>query len=179
MSWRRRSLLAAMLVAVPAFARAQGKLGIPTKWYVVKVEDDAFTVEMPGIPDHKVLNDATARGTPFALHSYSLEAGGNSYVAQTALYPEDVDYTQPRRVLQAALDARARQLAGGKWTTSTWNEIGGAPAVESTGALSNGSRLRQLSVLKQRRFGSLAFMGPDVGTADAERFFKSLKLKLS
>jgi hypothetical protein len=179
MSWRRRSFLAAILVAVPVLARAQGKLGVPAKWYVVKVEDNAFTVEMPGIPDHKVLNDVTARGVPFALHSYSLEAGGNSYLAQTALYPEDVDYTQPRRVLQAALDTRAKQLAGGRWTTSNWTEIGGAPAVESTGTLNNGSRLRQLSVLKQRRFGSLAFMGPDVGTTDAERFFKSLKLTLS
>jgi len=179
MSWQRRAFLAAALAAVPPLARAQGKLGTPTKWYVVKVEDNAFTVEMPGIPDHKVLNDVTARGTPFALHSYSLEAGGNSYLAQTALYPEDVDYSQPKRVLQAALDSRARQLVGGKWTTSDWSEVGGAPAVESAGALSNGSRLRQLSVLKQRRFGSLAFMGPDVGSADAERFFKSLTLKLS
>jgi hypothetical protein len=177
MSCRRRSVLAAVLIAAPMLARAQGKLQIPDKWYAVKVEDNAFTVEMPGIPDHKVLNDVSARGTPFVLHSYSLEAGGNSYLAQTALYPIDVEYRQqPQRVLQAALDNRARQLNGGKWTKTDWREIGGASAVESTGALSNGNQLRQLSVVKERRFVSLAFMGPTVATANADRFFKSLKL---
>jgi hypothetical protein len=174
MSCRRRIVLAA-LVVVPTLAHAQGKLAIPDRWVAVKVEDNAFTVEMPGVPDHKVLNDVSARGTPFVLHSYSLEAGGNSFLAQTALYPPDVDQ-QPKRVLQAALDARARQLAGGKWAKTDWREIGGMPAVESSGALPNGSQLRQLSVLKQRRFVSLAFMGPNVGGPEAERFFKSLKL---
>jgi hypothetical protein len=169
--------VAALLLAAPAVARAQGKRALPDRWVAVKVEDNAFTVEMPGIPDHKVLNDASPRGTPFVLHSYSLEAGGNSYVAQTALYPPDVDYRQaPQRVLQAALDTRARQLAGGKWVKTDWREVEGAAAVESTGALSSGSQLRQLSLLKERRFVSLAFMGPNVAGADAERFFKSLKL---
>jgi hypothetical protein len=173
----RRSLLAAVLIAAPAFAQAQAKLQIPDRWYAVKVEDNAFTVEMPGIPDHKVLNDVSARGTTFVLHSYSLEAGGNSYVAQTALFPVDVEYRQqPQRVLQAALDNRARQLVGGKWTKTDWREIGGAAAVESSGALTGGNQMRQLAVVKERRFVSLAFMGPNIGGADAGRFFKSLKL---
>jgi hypothetical protein len=176
MSCRRRFVVAALVVA-PAAARAQGRLAVPQRWVAVKVEDNAFTVEMPGIPDHKVLNDVSARGTPFVLHSYSLEAGGNSYLAQTALYPADVDSRQePRRVLQAALDTRARQLAGGKWSRTDWREIGGATAVDSAGALANGSQVRQLSLLKQRRFVSLAFMGPTVAGPEAERFFKSLKV---
>jgi hypothetical protein len=176
MSWSRRSFMAAMPLVVPSVAGAQGKLEIPAKWYGVKVEGDAFTVEMPGIPDHKVLSDVSARGTAFALHSYSLDAGGNSYVAQTALFPADVDYREPRRVLQAALDDRAKQLAGGKWAKTDWREIGGAAAVESTGGLASGNSLRQLVVVKEKRFVSLAFMGANVGSADADRFFKSLKL---
>ena len=176
MSGRRRFVAAALLVVAPAVARAQGKLAIPLRWVAVKAEDNALIVEMPGIPDHKLLTDASARGTPFVLHSYSLEAAGNSYLAQTALYPADGDNQPPRRVLQAVLDSRARSLAGGKWDRIEWREIAGATAVESTGALASGSRLRQLSLLKQRRFVSLAFMGPNVASADAERFFKSLKL---
>jgi hypothetical protein len=157
-------------------SRAEAQLDVPTKWYAVKVEENAFTVEMPGIPDHRVVNDVSARGTPFALHSYSLEAGGNSYVAQTALYPADVDTTQPRRILQAVVDGRARQLAGGKWTSVVWREIDGA-AVESVGATQAGAILRQLVLLKERRFVSLAFMGPSATGAEADRFFKSLKLR--
>jgi hypothetical protein len=170
----RRAVIASALV--PAAVHAQGQLRIPERWYAVKVGDDAFTVEMPGIPDHKVLNDATARGTPFALHSYSLETGGNSYVAQTALFPEDIDYSQPRRLLQGMLDDRARQLAGGKWSTTDWREIAGAAAVEATGALSTGNQLRQLAAVKARRFVVLAFMAANARGAEADRFFKSLKI---
>jgi hypothetical protein len=171
----RRALVA--LVLLPAAAQAQNRLQLPSKWYVVQVEGNAFTVEMPDVPDHRLINDVSARGTPFVLHSYSLDYGGNSYVAQTALYPADVDTRQPRTVLQAALNARAQRLAGGKWSTTTWREIDGATAVESTGALANGGQLRQLSVLKAQRFVSLAFLGPNVTGPDADRFFRSLKIK--
>jgi hypothetical protein len=172
----RRAVFAAILIAAPSLARAQGRLASPAKWVAVKVVDDAFIVEMPGIPEHKVLNDVSVRGTTFVLHSYSLEAGGNSYVAQTALFPYDVDFREPQRALQTALDLRAKQLIGGKWTTTDWREVDGAAAVESTGALSGGNQLRQLSLIKEQRFVSLAFMGPNIATADAARFFKSLKL---
>ena len=176
MSFGRRTLLATLL-AMPAGARAQNRLEIPAKWYAVKVEDNAFSVEMPGIPDHRVVNDVSARGTPFALHSYSLEAGGNSYVAQTALYPTDVDTTQPQRILQAAIDGRTQQLAGRKWTSVNWRVIDGGATVESVGATQAGATLRQIVLLKERRFVSLAFLGASVTGAEAERFFKSLKLK--
>src|SRR5437879_5238503 len=112
---RREMVAAALVLALAGSVSAQQKpLVLPLKWYVVQVEGDAFTVEMPGIPDHRVVNDASARGTAFALHSYSLEAGGFSYVVQTALYPGDVDISQPRRLIQAALNDRAKVLETGK-----------------------------------------------------------------
>ena len=182
MSLLRRSLFAVPALAVPALAEAgraeaQKTLVVPLKWYAVQVEDNAFTVEMPGIPDHRVVNDKSARGTVFALHSYSLEIGGYSYVAQTALYPDDVDTTQPRRIIQAALDGRAPQLATRKWTKVDWREIDAGASAESVGPLKGGNMLRQLVLLKGRRFVSLAFLGAIVTSVEAERFFKSLKLK--
>ncbi len=174
----RRALLAlpGLLLASSVRAQLQKPLVVPLKWYIVKVEDDAFTVEMPGIPDHRIVNDKSAHGTPFALHSYSLEVGGYSYVAQTALYPQDVDVTEPRRILQSALDGRAQQLASRKWNSVQWHEIDGAAAAESTGALKGASMLRQLVLLKQRRFVSLAFLGAAVDVMEANRFIRSLKL---
>ena len=175
----RRALLALPGLFLASSVRAQLQkppLVVPLKWYVVKVEDDAFTVEMPGIPDHRVINDKTARGVPFVLHSYSLDIGGYSYVAQTALYPQDVDVTQPRRILQAALDGRALQLASRKWNSVQWREIDGAAAAESMGVLRGGSMLRQLVVLKERRLVSLAFLGVAVDVMEANRFIRSLKL---
>jgi len=177
MSLTRRSLLAAASIAAPSLARAQQGAGAATKWYAVQVDQNAFKVEMPGIPDHRIMSDVSARGTPFTLHSYSLESGGDSYVVQTAFYPFDVDTTQPRVVLQAALDARAQKLAGGKWASVGWAMIDEAEGVQSFGALPSGGQLRQLSFLKEHRFGSLAFMGANVTGSDADRFFKSVKLK--
>jgi hypothetical protein len=37
--------------------------------------------------------------------------------------------------------------------------------------------LRQLSLLKYRRFVSLAFLGANATVPDADRFFRSLKMK--
>jgi hypothetical protein len=84
---------------------------------------------MPGIPDSSRHDDVSARGTPFALHSYSLESGGDSYVAQTALLSGRRRHHAAARMLQAALDDRAQQLAGGKWASVDWREIDGAAAV--------------------------------------------------
>jgi hypothetical protein len=173
---RRRLMLAVGLAAAPSIARAQQRPQVPEKWYAVQVADNAFTVEMPGIPDHRMVNDVTSQGTPFVLHSYSLESGGNSYVAQTAVYPETVDISQPRRLLQAALVDRAQRLADRKWAKTEWREIDGGASVESIGTLSSGSQLRQLSLLKYRRFVSLAFLGPSATVPDANRFFSSLKV---
>jgi hypothetical protein len=180
LEWRapsRRLMVALPLLIVADRAQAQNRLQIPSKWYGVQAVDNAFIVEMPDVPDHRLINDVSARGTPFVLHSYSLDSGGNSYVAQTALYPADVDTRLPKAVLQTALDDRAQRLRGGKWSTTDWRAIDGATAVESTGALTNGQQLRQLSVLKGQRFVSLAFLGPTVTGPDADRFFRSLKLK--
>jgi len=166
------------LMTLAASAAAQKRLEVPLTWYAVRIDEKAFTVEMPGVPDHRIVDDVSARGTPFQFHSYSLDTGGYSYVAQTALYPADVDVAQPRLILQSALDGRVQQLAGRKWTTVDWRVVAGASAVESTGALSGGNGLRQLVLLKEHRFMSLAFLGNAAGLAGAEarRFFTSLKL---
>ncbi|MBS0548636.1 MAG: hypothetical protein JSR24_12850 [Proteobacteria bacterium] len=182
MSLSRRTALALPgalpLALLAGRAAAQKRLEIPPSWYAVRIDENAFIVEMPGVPDHRIVDDRSARGTAFQLHSYSIESGGSSYVAQTALYPADVDVTQPRAILQAALDGRAQQLSGGKWSRVQWREIAGAAAVESTGVVPGGNGLRQLVLLKQRRFMSLAFLGnaSSLAGADANRFFNSLKL---
>src|SRR3954469_5485018 len=134
MSLLRRGMCAAPALLLAGRAGAQQKsLVIPLKWYAVQVDDGAFTVEMPGIPDRRVLTDASARGTAFALQSYSLETGGYSYVVQTALYPGDVDLAEPRRLIQTALDERAKALATRKWGKVDWRDVAGAIAVDSTG----------------------------------------------
>ena len=84
---------------------------------------------------------------------------------------------QPRLNLQAALDDRAQRLAGGKWTQVDWRAGPG----RAGSRIDRTDRRRQRrcansSLLKGRRFVSLAFLGPAdaMRAPEAERFFKSL-----
>jgi predicted secreted Zn-dependent protease len=165
------------LAALPA-AMAASEVFAQSTWYAVRGVDHSFIVDMPGEPIYKVIDTRTPAGTAFAYHSYSLEYRRLSFVAQTALYPADVDVRQPRLNLQSVLDDRAQRLAGGKWTSVEWRDVQGVPAAESVGSVQGGSVLRQLVVLKGRRYVSLAYLAPAdaLRTPEAERFFKSLRL---
>ena len=165
------------LVALP-LAVAASELSAQSTWYAVRGPDHAFIVDMPGEPVYKVIDTRSPGGTAFAYHSYSLEYRRLSFVAQTALLPADIDVRQPRPYLQSVLDDRAQRLAGGKWTSVDWRDVQGAPAAESVGSVQGGSVLRQLVVLKGRRYVSLAYLAPAdaLRTPEADRFFKSLRL---
>lgn len=182
MTLPRRFILGAPLILAAMPARAQLKAPpaqLAAKWYAVQVEDGAFQIEMPGIPDNRRIDDRSAKGTPFVLYSYSLEVGANAYVVQTALYPADVDARQPRPLLQAALDARAQPLAGRKWKSVNWRDVQGAQTAETIGALPNGTGLRQMVMMRGSRFVSLAFLGSEAALTgpEAQRFFNSLKFR--
>lgn len=171
------TMLRRSLVALPVATAASGALAQST-WYAVRGPDHSFVVDMPGEPIYKVIDTQSAGGTAFTYHSYSLEYRRLSFVAQTALYPTDVDVRQPRLNLQSALDDRAQRLAGGKWTSVDWRDVQGVPAAESVGSVAGGSVLRQLVLLKGRRYVSLAYLAPAdaLRTPEADRFFKSLRL---
>ena len=173
MSARRRAFLALPVVLLAADAAAQS-----ASWFPVEGADKSFFVEMPGAPVYKVLDTVSPGGTPFVYHSYSLEYRRLSFVAQSALYPADVDVRQPKLNLQSALDDRAQRLAGGKWTSVDWKTVQGAPAVESIGPLAGGNALRQLVLLKGSRYDSLGYLAPAdaMRAPEAERFFRSLRL---
>jgi hypothetical protein len=173
MTFHRRFLLALPAVMLAGEARAQ-----PASWFPVEGADKSFFVEMPGAPVYKKIDTTSPGGTPFVYHSYSLEYRRLSFVAQSALYPADVDVRQPKLNLQSALDDRAQRLAGGKWIQVDWKTVQGAPAVESVGPLQGGNALRQLVVLKGSRYVSLGYLAPAdaMRAPEAERFFRSLRL---
>lgn len=155
----RRGVLALVASAVAVATAAQ------VLWLKVEGPDRAFTVEMPGTPEYKLVAQ---------LHTYSLARGPIEFVMQSV----EVGYAAPpREILQSALDGAAPHLAGGKWQRVEWREVQGAPAVEATGALTGGNVLRNLLVLKGRRLVSLGMRGPTGTTRfpDAERFFASLR----
>lgn len=165
------------MLGVPLILQACEAAAQSVAWFPVE-GDKAFFVEMPGAPVYKVLDAVSAGGTRFVYHSYSLEYRRLSFVAQTALYPADVDVRNARANLQSVLDDRVQRLAGGKWTQVDWKTVQGAPAVEAVGPLAGGNALRQLAVLKGRRFVSLGYLAPAdaMRAPEAQRFFASLRL---
>lgn len=173
MNFYRRALL-----AVPAALAVNSVSAQPVAWFPVEGADKAFFVEMPGTPVYKAIDTVSSGGTAFVYHSYSLEYRKLSFVAQTALYPGDVDVRDPRLNLQSVLDDRARRLAGGKWTQIGWRQLQGAPGVDAVGPTSGGNALRQFVVLKGRRYVSLGYLAPadTMRGPEAERFFGSLRL---
>jgi len=172
------NLLRRQAVALPLAAVVAGEASAQTGWIAVQDIDNSFLVDMPGRPIYKVIDTTTPAGTAFVYHSYSLEYRRLSFVAQTALYPADVDVSRPRNNLQIALDDRAQRLEGGKWSKVDWRDVQGATAVEAIGPIAGGSALRQLSLLKGRRFVSLGYLAPAdaMRAPEAERFFRSLRL---
>jgi len=165
-------------LALPVVMAARNAIAQTSAWFPVEGADKSFFVEMPGAPGYQVVDTTSPGGPPFVYHSYSLEYRRLSFVAQTALYPTDVDVSQPKLNLQSALDDRAQRLAGGKWTEVSWRQIQGAPAVESIGPVAGSNGLRQLVVLKGRRYVSLGYLAPGdaMRAPEAERFFRSLRL---
>ena len=166
-----------VLAALPLAVAASG-VAAQSTWYAVRGPGNAFFVDMPGDPVYKVIDAQSPGGTAFSLHSYSLEYRRLSFAAQTALLPADIDLRQPRTYLQSVLDERAQRLAGGKWTSVNWRDMQGVPTAESVGSVQGGSVLRQLVLLKGRRYVSLAYLAPAdaLRTPEADRFFGSLRL---
>src|SRR5712671_8162405 len=129
MTLARRGFVALPLVLAAAAAQAQLKQPPPPSqapqsvWYAVRGTDNAFIVDMPGEPVYKLIDTVSPGGTKFVYHSYSLDYRRLAFVAQTALYPADVDVRQPRLNLQSVLDDRAQRLQGGKWTSVEWRDL--------------------------------------------------------
>ena len=65
---------------------------------------------------------AAARST--SLHQYLLEQGEVAYIVQTAIYPDDINVSNPRINLQGGLDNLAKGMEGGKWAQ---RRLGDAP----------------------------------------------------
>ena len=100
-----------MLALLPAVAAS--RVLAQSVWYAVRGADHSFIVDMPGEPVYKLIDTASPGGTRFVYHSYSLDYRRLAFVAQTALYPADVDVRQPKSNLQSVLDDRAQRLVGG------------------------------------------------------------------
>ena len=83
-------------LALPAALLAAEAAAQSASWFPVEGADKSFFVEMPGAPIYKKIDTTSPGGTPFVYNSYSLEYRRLSFVAQSALYPADVDVRQPK-----------------------------------------------------------------------------------
>lgn len=175
----RRLCILATATTMLALAATGEALG-QEQWQTVTSPDGGFTVEMPpGKVFYFREELKTAKGTPFTLHQYLVDQGEGkvTFIAQGGTYPNDLDVSNPKSILEETLGKGAKKLDGGEWNSVKWGAQQGAVTVESLGVEGETDK-RHFSALKGRNFYDLIYWGPR-GTAtssDADRFFSSLKI---
>jgi hypothetical protein len=146
-------------------------------WQKVTGPDQTFSADMPAAPKYTSQEMRTAAGSSYTMHQYLLEQGNVAYVAQTAIYPADVNVSNQRANLQGGLDNAAKNMEGGKWASIGWGTYQGLTSVDATGERGSHA-IRSFSVMKGRQIITLTYAGPS-GTArspEAERFMTSLRI---
>jgi hypothetical protein len=174
----RSLVMAAAILSLALGGEALGQ----NEWQTVTSPDGSFTVEMPPGKVFYFRDELkTAKGTPFTSHQYLVDLGDGqvTFIAQGGAYPNDLDVSHPKSILEAKINrgAEGPQGVDGGWSNVKWGAQQGAITVEALGAKGETDK-RSFSALKERSFYDLDYWGPR-GTAtspDVDRFFASLRI---
>lgn len=161
----------------PPAAAASASPPVPARWHTVAAADGSFSAELPSEPQYSTQRVATGTGSLYVIHQYLLEQGDAAFIVQTAVYPDDINVSNPRVNLQGGLDNLAKGMEGAKWASVDWVSLQGLTAADAVGAR-NGHAVRSFSVMKGRQVFTLIYAGTP-GTArspDVNRFIASLRL---
>ena len=146
-------------------------------WHTLTGPDRSFTADMPAAPNYTTREMRSAAGSSYTMHQYLLEQPDVSWVAQTAIYPSDINVSNQRTNLQGGLDNAGKNMESGKWASIGWVTLQGLTAVDAVGERGNHA-IRSFSVMKGRQIFTLTYAGP-VGSArtpDVDRFIASLHI---
>lgn len=156
---------------------AEGGAPAPAQWQTVAGANRGFSADMPAAPQYKPVPMKTAAGSVYTMHQYLLEQGNVAFVAQTAVYPDDVNVSNPKVNLQGGLDNAAKNMEGGKWISIDWLTHQGSVASDAVGSR-EGNAIRSFSVMKGRQIFTLTYAGPPgtARSADVNRFVGSLRV---
>ena len=149
----------------------------PAGWQTVTGPDSSFTAELPAAPKYTASRVATGTGSLYTVHQYLLEQGDVAYIVQSAVYPDDINVTNPRLNLQGGLDNLAKGMEGSKWGSIDWVTHQGMTAADAVG-LKNGHAIRSFSLMKGRQVFTLIYAGTPgtARSADVNRFVGSLRV---
>jgi hypothetical protein len=139
--------------------------------------DGTFSAELPSVPKYSTQRVATGTGSLYVVHQYLLEQGDTAFIVQTAVYPDDINVSNPRVNLQGGLDNLAKGMEGAKWASIDWVTHQGLTASDAVGAR-NGHAVRSFSVMKGLHVFTLLYAGTpgSARSADVNRFIASLRL---
>jgi hypothetical protein len=149
----------------------------PSAWHTVTGPERSFTADLPAAPKYTTAQMKTGTGSLFTVHQYLLEQGEVAYILQTAVYPEDINVSNPRTNLQAGLDNLAKGMEGAKWASVDLVTHQGLAAIDAVGSRS-GHAIRSFSVMKGRQVFTLIYAGAPgtARSADVNRFVGSLRI---
>jgi hypothetical protein len=146
-------------------------------WHTMTGPNRSFTADLPVAPKYTEIQLKTGAGSRYSKHQYLVEQDKVAFVVDALVYPADVNISNPQATLQTGLDALAKNLDGGKWTSVDWARHQGFTAADAVGTR-QGYEVRSYSVLKARQLFSLTYAGPpgSARSADVNRFIASLKI---
>lgn len=175
MTTQRAGLRAAAL-ALSALVLVAGALA-QDAWHTMTGPNRSFTTDLPIAPKYTETQMKTGSGAAYSMHQYLVEQGAIAYVVQSAIYPQDVNVSNPQSNLQAGLDNAAKNMDGGKWANVNWVKHQGFTAVDAKGTR-QGHEVRSFTVMKVRQIFTLTYAGPpgSASSADVNRFIASLKI---
>ncbi len=166
----------AVALGFMALAAGSGAIG-QEAWHTLTGPDSSFTADLPAAPKYTPTQVKTASGSMYTAHQYVLAKADVVYTVHSARYPDDINVSNARVSLQGGLDALAKGMEGGKWTSVDWVTHQGLPAVDAVGVRAS-QTIRSYSVLKGRQNVTLTYAGPagSARSADVDRFVASLRL---
>ena len=160
---------------------ALGDAAAQRAWHTMTGQDASFTVELPQAPECQTMQSASGAGTSCTTHIYGASNldGDRTFMVSTAVLPGDVDVSNPRRRLQAGLDAAATRIEGGKHASVDWKQHQGLTAFDAVGRTRSGRDIRTFGVTKGSRLITLTYVGVpgSAASADVNRFIASLRIR--
>ena len=93
----------ARLAQTQAAPPSPSAAGEAQAWHKLSGPQQSFSAEMPAAPNYTAKEMRSAAGSVYTMHQYLLEHGDVAYVAQTAVYPPDVNVSNHRTNLQGGL----------------------------------------------------------------------------
>jgi hypothetical protein len=143
-------------------------------WQRLRLADGRFSIEMPDNAEH-IAEQKPVANTTYISHRYVAKSGDLTFIVFSGVYPESVDFSNTRKILEAGVAAVARKSA---IKNLSWIKIQGFEASDMTSVREQRIESRSIALFAGYAGIQATVAGPlgSSVSAEAKRFLDSLKI---